>query len=80
MTPGVEEQVFNSFISYFQQHSGFLPENSSITTDLQNNPNPEQVDEFLIENMERWQAMAEFMKIPKKPMVWGLKQQKKVFL
>ena len=47
MTPGVEEQAFNSFISYFQQHSGFFPDNSSLTTDLQNNPNPEQVDEFL---------------------------------
>lgn len=60
MTPGVEEQAFNSFISYFQQHSGFFPDNSSLTTDLQNNPNPEQVDDFLEENMERWQAMAEF--------------------
>lgn len=60
MTPGVEEQAFNSFISYFQQHSGFFPDNSSLTTDLQNNPNPEQVDEFLEEQMERWQAMAEF--------------------
>ncbi len=61
MTPGVEEQAFNSFISYFQQHSGFFPDNSSLTTDLQNNPNPEQVDEFLEEQMERWQAMAEFV-------------------
>ena len=60
MTPGVEEQAFNSFISYFQQHSGFFPDNSSLTTDLQNNPNPEQVDDFLEENLERWQAMAEF--------------------
>ncbi len=61
MTPGVEEQAFNSFISYFQQHSGFFPDNSSLTTDLQNNPNPEQVEEFLEEQMERWQAMAEFV-------------------
>lgn len=61
MTPGVEEQAFNSFISYFQQHSGFFPDNSSLTTNLQNNPNPEQVDEFLEENMEKWQAMAEFV-------------------
>ena len=60
MTPGVEERVFNSFISYFQQHSGFL-DNNSLTTDLQNNPNPEQVDDFLVENMERWQVMAEFV-------------------
>ena len=61
MTPGVEERVFNSFISYFQQHSGFFPDNNSLTTDLQNNPNPEQVDDFLVENMERWQVMAEFV-------------------
>lgn len=61
MTPGVEEQAFNTFLSYFQQHSGFLPENSSITTNLQNNPNPEQVDDILQENIERWQAMAEFV-------------------
>ncbi len=61
MTPGVEEQAFNSFISYFQQHSGFFPDNSSLTTNLQNNPNPEQVDDFLQENMEKWQAMAEFV-------------------
>ena len=61
MTPGVEEQAFNTFLSYFQQHSGFLEENSSIKTNLQNNPNPEQVDDFLQENIERWQAMAEFV-------------------
>lgn len=61
MTPGVEEQAFNAFISYFQKHSGFFPENSSITTDLQNNVNPEQADDFMEEQMERWQAMAEFV-------------------
>jgi len=61
MTPGVEEQAFNSFISYFQQNSGFFPENSSLTTDIQNNPNPEQVNDFLEEQMERWQYMAEFV-------------------
>lgn len=61
MTPGVEEQAFNSFISYFQQHSGFFPDNSSVTTDLQNNPNPEQTEEFMEEQIERWQAMAEFV-------------------
>jgi chemotaxis protein MotB len=80
MTPGVEEQVFNSFISYFQQHSGFLPENSSITTDLQNNPNPEQVDEFLIENMERWQAMAEFIENTKETDGVGVEATKEGFL
>ncbi len=61
MTPGVEEQAFNSFITYFQQHSGFLPDNSSVTTDLQNNPNPEQVDEIVLEQMERWQNMSELI-------------------
>jgi chemotaxis protein MotB len=60
MTPGVEEQAFNSFISYFQKHTGFMENNSSMTNNLQNNVNPEQVDEFLEENMEKWQAMADF--------------------
>ena len=60
MTPGVEEQAFNAFLSYFQQHSGFFPENSSVSTSIQNNPNPEQTQDYLEENMEKWQAMAEF--------------------
>ena len=60
MTPGVEEEAFNAFISFFQKSSGMMPEKSGVTSNMQNNINPEQPEDYMDEQMEKWQALASF--------------------
>lgn len=61
LTPGVEETAFNSFISYFQKNSGFFEQAQMATESAQNQADPEQVEEFIEEQLARWEAFTDFL-------------------
>lgn len=60
MTPGVEEEAFTAFIQFFQKSSGVMEANNAVSSQLQNNINPEQPEDLMEEQMEKWQVMASF--------------------
>lgn len=57
MTSGVEDKAFNSFLQYFKDNSGFLPEAAAVTESINNQADPQKLEE----QMERWQAFADFL-------------------
>jgi chemotaxis protein MotB len=61
MTSGVEKTSFNSFIQYFQKNAGFLPESQAAVESIENKIEPEQLEQMMEEQMERWQAFADFL-------------------
>lgn len=60
MTPGVEEESFNAFLSYFQKNASFFSYNTSVNNNLENNLNSAQTNSLLQERLEKWEEMAEF--------------------
>ena len=61
MTSGVEKTSFNSFIQYFQKNAGFLPESQAAIESIENEIDTERLEEMMEEQMERWQAFADFL-------------------
>ncbi|MAL16807.1 MAG: hypothetical protein CL670_08460 [Balneola sp.] len=61
MTSGVEEKAFNSFLQYFQNDAGFLPEATAMTETINNQVDPEEMQELVEEQLERWQSFADFL-------------------
>ncbi|WP_428236492.1 OmpA/MotB family protein [Gracilimonas sp.] len=61
MTSGVEKTSFNSFIQYFQKNAGFLPESQAAVESIENKIEPEQLEQMMEEQMERWEAFADFL-------------------
>ncbi len=59
LTPGVEDSVFDSFISYFQKTPGFF-DDTAVSTD--DGGQMEDAEELLDESLERWDAFADFLK------------------
>lgn len=61
MTSGVEKTSFNSFIQYFQKNAGFLPESQAAVESIENKIDPEQLEAMMEEQMQRWEAFADFL-------------------
>lgn len=57
MTSGVEKTSFNSFIQYFQKNAGFLPESQAAVESIENKIEPEQLEQMMEEQMERWKPL-----------------------
>lgn len=61
MTSGVEEKTFNSFLQYFQNNSGFMEEAAAVTESINNQVDPEKMQDAMEEQMEQWQSFADFL-------------------
>jgi len=61
LTPGVEDKAFNTFIEYFQKHSGLLDAANASPQSESNVINPEKIQEYTNEQASRWQAFIDYL-------------------
>jgi chemotaxis protein MotB len=61
LTPGVEDKAFNSFIEYFQKHSGILDASNTSPQSESNVVNPEKIQEYTNEQASQWQAFIDYL-------------------
>lgn len=60
LTPGVEDEVFDSFISYFQKSPGFF-DAAQLQTAEATSLSDMSAEELMEERLEQWQAFADFL-------------------
>lgn len=59
LTPGVEDEVFDSFISYFQKSPGFFDAKNINTSEAQ--MDPEELEDAMEAMIAQWQSFADFL-------------------